>query len=403
MMRTIAMSGGILTVMLACWTLGQAQDTPAPNKLAAPPARLPASVTEAKLTPAQQQMLLNARRGADWLARMHDVKGRFLPGYLPALQRASEGDNLGRQATAAAGLARAARVMREEAYAVRAAQTILTLLEDTVADPDDKSCLLVDLPGDRLARASAAASIVLAACELPNPPADLVEKCEQLTRAMYKLAKTDGSLGDADAVTAGSILWAVSRSHRQTPAAWKPALVSKALAYYHTQWAKNRRLEAVYPMTAACVECYRHTKDRKVAAFALEIQDWLVGLQYANLDGQRFGWFGGFKSWSDGRPLEVEPDARAGALAASLAEAVSLARDLGDVQRHQQYGEALKQAVGFLISLQYTEAGTQHFAVWYRPKVVGGFHHSPMNGDLRIDHAAEAITALMAFVEHVER
>ena len=402
-MRTIAMGSGILTVMLACWTLGQAQDTPAPTKPVAPPARLPAAVTEAKLTPAQQQMMLNARRGADWLARMHDVKGRFLPGYLPALQRASEGDNLNRQATAAAGLARAARVMREEAYAVRAAQTILTLLEDTIPDPDDKTCLLVDLPGDRLTRASAAASIILATCELPNPPADLVEKSEKLTRALYKLARTDGSLGEADVTTAGSILWAVARSHRQTPAAWKPALVSKALAFYRKQWAKNRRLEAVYPLTAACVECYRHTKDRNAAAFALEIQDWLVGLQYTNLDGKRLAWYGGFMTWIDGRPMEQEPDARAGALAASLVEAVSLARELADVQRHQQYSQALEQAVQFLISLQYTEAGTQHFTVWYRPKVVGGFHHSPTNGDLRIDHSAEALAAVMGFAEQVER
>ncbi|MFQ3649561.1 MAG: hypothetical protein SNJ75_04455, partial [Gemmataceae bacterium] len=60
-------------------------------------------------------------------------------------------------------------------------------------------------------------------------------------------------------------------------------------------------------------------------------------------------------------------------------------------------------AVQFLVGLQYTEASTQHFATWYRPKVVGGFHHSPTNGDLRIDHAAEAITAVMASVEHLDQ
>ena len=37
---------------------------------------------------------------ADWLARMHGIKGRFLPGYLPALKQELEGDNLMRQASA---------------------------------------------------------------------------------------------------------------------------------------------------------------------------------------------------------------------------------------------------------------------------------------------------------------
>ncbi|MFQ3652545.1 MAG: hypothetical protein SNJ75_19690, partial [Gemmataceae bacterium] len=171
-MRKIAWGSGMLAVLLACWTLSLAQEVPSsakPSGAAKPPAApapLPAAVAETKFSPAQQHLMLTARRGADWLARMHDAKGRFLPGYLPALQRASEGDNLARQATAAAGLARAARVLREEAYAVRSAQTLLTLLEDTVIDPADKTSRIVDLPGDRLVRAVAGAYLVLAIYEL---------------------------------------------------------------------------------------------------------------------------------------------------------------------------------------------------------------------------------------------
>jgi hypothetical protein len=408
-MGKLALGGGNLGLLLACWTLAQAQELPTTAKpsTAKPPAPMLAAKdsshgAQPKRTPQQQQMLLYARRGADWLARMHDPKGRFLPGYLPALQRASEGDNLPRQALAAAGLAHAARVLGEEAYAVRAAQTLLTLLEDTIVDPADKTCRIVDLPGDRLVRAAAAAHLVQAICELPQPPADLLEKAEQLTRTLAKLIQADGRIAEADVSTAGMILCALARSHRCQPAPWKPALVSKALSYYRSVWEKNRRLEAVYPLTIACVECYRSNKDRQAAAFALKIQDWLLGLQYTKLDGQRLGWFGGFMAWRDGQAVEQEPDARAGALAASLAKGVSLARELADVQRHQQYTQALEQAVQFLLSLQYTEAGTQHFAAWYRPKVVGGFHHSPTNGDLRIDHAAQAIEAILDWVEHME-
>jgi hypothetical protein len=395
-MRAHGIIAGGLAILFLGLAFSEAQDRPAPVVQAA-------VTVEDKLSPAQQQLLLTARRGADWLARMHDPKGRFLPGYLPALQRASEGDNLVRQAAAAAGLARASRSLKEEGYAVRAAQTILTLLEDTVVDPTDKNARLIDTPGDAVTRAVMAAALILAIHELPNPPSDLVEKAEQMCNTLRKLPSTEGKLGEADPTSAGMVLWALAKSHVRTPAAWKPVVVAKSLAYYRSQWEKNRQLQAVRPLTAACVELHLATKDKTAATFAFEIQDWVTGLQYTKLDGRRLGWYGGFMSWQDGRLVESEPDAGTGALAAGLADAMRLTREVGDVQRHQNYAAALEQAVQFLGSLQYTEAGTQHFAVWYRPKVVGGFHQSLSNGDLRIDHTADALAAVMGFAEHLAR
>ena len=59
----------------------------------------------------------------------------------------------------------------------------------------------------------------------------------------------------------------------------------------------------------------------------------------------------------------------------------------------------LERSLQFLATLQYTEAGTQHFAQWYRPRIVGAFHLSPTDGNLRIDHTAPAVTALVGYVE----
>src|SRR5262245_939944 len=136
---------------LAAWSLTQAQDRsqPAQQPSSNPPATtsrekaaaetlVPASVAPArdpsKLTPLQEQMDLNARRGADWLFRMNWPDGRFVPGYSPALKTAMEGDHFLRQAQAAFALARAARYTGEQRYAARATLAVLTLLGQTVAD-----------------------------------------------------------------------------------------------------------------------------------------------------------------------------------------------------------------------------------------------------------------------------
>src|SRR5258708_5920510 len=54
-----------------------------------------------KLPPLQQQMVLSAQRGAEWLHRANGLNGRFLYGYLPALKTPLEGDHYLRQVGAA--------------------------------------------------------------------------------------------------------------------------------------------------------------------------------------------------------------------------------------------------------------------------------------------------------------
>ncbi|MGL4555163.1 MAG: hypothetical protein ACRC33_28690 [Gemmataceae bacterium] len=367
------------------------------------PPPVPAPKPEVKLSPAQVQLQFAARRGADWLSRMHGVKGRFLPGYLPALKQEVEGDDLMRQASAAAGLGRAARYLGEEGYAARAAQAALALFEDTHPDPTDPACRLISMPGDAVSRLAASAALVLAVHDLPAPQSDLLEKAEQLINAMRKEARADGSLGDADPVTAGLAVWAVAKSHKARPAAWKPALAAKSLAFYRAGWEKGRSTEAAHGFAAACAETYLATADKAAAAFAFDIADWACGLQYTTIDRRRLAWYGGFMAWRGGRPMEDAPDVRAGSLAAGLVEACRVAREAGDAARLQRYTGSLGQSLQFLPTLQYTDAGTQHFSVWYRPKVVGGFHASPTDGDLRIDHTADAVTALVGYVEHVAR
>ena len=112
-------------------------------------------------------------------------------------------------------------------------------------------------------------------------------------------------------------------------------------------------------------------------------------------------WYGGFLDWVDGRPAAAEPQIHAALYAEGLAEACRAARQAGDGARYQRYREALERGLQFVTTLQYTDANTQHFADWYRPVLLGGFHASPTDGNLRIDYTQHAVCALVQYLTHV--
>ena len=220
-----------------------------------------------KLTQLQKDMLLSARRGAEWLCRMNTVKGRFIHGLEPSLPEVvPDGDNYLRQAGAAFALARAARYFGEDRYTAGATQTVLTLLDETAVDPKDPRVRCTSLPSPLVNRLGAAGLLVLAINELPDPQADLLEESEQLCNYIRRQARPDGSLAcleaadgkaAADPVEAvnaypGVALYALMRSQKRRPAAWKTELVRKAVGYYRPWWQAHKNMDFVPWQTAAC-------------------------------------------------------------------------------------------------------------------------------------------------------
>jgi uncharacterized protein (UPF0147 family) len=373
----------------------------------------PAARDFSNLGPLQQQMLNSAQRGADWLFRMNGVKGRFLYGYLPALKVEMEGDNYLRQIGAAATLARAARFTGEERYAVRATQAILALLDETIADPNEPRVRHIALPSLVVNRLGAAGLLVLAINELPAPQADLLERSEELCQYIRRQARPDGSLrcddaaehaGAADssesiAAYPGLALYGLVRSQQHRPAAWKLDLLRKAASFYRPWWQAHKSLAFIPPQSAACAEAYLLTHEPVFAQFVVEMNDWLCGFQYDQIDPRRILWYGGFLSCVEGRKVESPPDVGSAASAESLAGACRVACAAGDAERHQRYTEALERSLQFLVTLQYTDANTQHFADWYRPRIAGAFHASHQDGNVRLDYTQRAVSALVQYLE----
>jgi hypothetical protein len=358
-------------------------------------------------------MELSAQRGADWLYRANRPDGRFIPGYVPALQAVLDGDHYLRQGGAALALARAGRFAQNDRHLARARQALLTLLLDTAPDPQDPRMRHTTLPSAVVNRLGAAGLLVLAIHELPDPGDDLLEQSEQFCAFIARQQRADGSLNYADSpgegnpcpedpdgihTYPGQALAGLMRSQRSRPAAWKIDVVRKALAFYRPWWQTHPSAEFVPWQTAAYAEAYSLTKDQAFADCVFDMTDWLCELQYAQLDPHHPAWLGGFMEFRDGKPNRTTPQVTSAYYAEGLAEACRAARQARDLARFQRYDAALRNCLQFVTTLQYTDANTSHFADWYTPILLGGFHATQQDGNLRIDYAQHAVCALVAYL-----
>jgi hypothetical protein len=420
--RILWLSGTILLAAggITAWSLGWGQEQPAAGPS-------PTSITlktdvapggaggVTKLSPLQQQFFLAAKAGKEWLLRINRADGRFLSGLEPSLRIPLKEDNYLHQAAAAFALARSAGFFKENGAAAVARQALLTLLLETAKDPQDPKVRLPVATGCN--RLAAAAWLVLAINELPNPDTDLRQQGEELCHFIQAQQQKDGSLGPAAAgVPAtskigqdrsewhvpGLALYALTRSLRHAQEPWKLEVVRKARDFYQAQWRANKNTEMVPWHTAACADAYLMTREQAFAQCVNEMNDWLCTLQYREVQPQRLHWNGGFKKWEQGEVLAELPDVHAAVFMEGLAQGWRVAKQAGDLQRDETYRLALEQCAHFLLGLQYTEANAQHFEAKYRQDfLLGGFHATHQSGLLRLDFTQEAVCGLVKYLADV--
>lgn len=370
-----------------------------------PPAKGP---DPRKLSPVERHIFASAQRGADFLNRQCKPDGRFQYGLLPALRQPMEGDHFPRQVLAAGTLARAGKYFGDERALAAAQVALLSLLLETTADPKEPSVRFTAAPSQLVHRPATVASFLTAIYELPQPPADLAEKADQFANFLAKQARQDGSLDLAESKEqleesirhyAGPVLLGIARSQAVRPASWKPEFLKRARSHYLTHWRQNKNVPEAAGLTAAFAEAFHRTQDKEYASAVFEMSDWLVTVQYRNLEARRQHWVGGFLPWTQGNAVSLPPDVSSALPAESLAHACRVASALGDVNRLQQYRQSTELALSFLSRLQYTEGNTQHFADWYQKFLQGGFYASFHDGNLRLDYTQQSLAAMVAYLE----
>ncbi|HEV3143118.1 MAG TPA: hypothetical protein VGZ47_04460, partial [Gemmataceae bacterium] len=376
----LATIAGIATIS---WTVGQ---TPPQSKSSAPAASQPpvtphsaapasnvkpAAFTSpehdlARMSPFARQIYLSAQYGADWLRCVQNpVSGRFTYGLNPALNTPIEGEHFLHQAGATLALVRAARYFGEERYGLRAKQAILSLMAETQLDPNDKSIRYTGLPSIAVNRLAAAALLLLAIHELPNPADDLVQLGEELAHFIRRQQRADGSLRYTDGddppndkehevlhTYPGLALYSLMASQKRRPAAWKLDVVRKALPYSQAWWKARPSSAFVLWQSAAFTEAYLQTREPAFAAFVFEMNDWICSQQFVPGNTRQPAWVGGFRNVPE-KPFagwdSLPPNLESAAVAEGLVQACRITRRLPDMQRYERYRAALDASMSFLM------------------------------------------------------
>jgi hypothetical protein len=347
------------------------------------------------------------------MTKQNQPQGRFLFGYNPALREPLMGDHDLKQARGALALAQAAKFSGDEKAATIASQAILTLLASSRIDPADTHCRVPVHSSLTCNRVGFAAILALAIYELPSADAKLIDEAERLCVFLQKQCKPDGSVHYTDGQTdvpaqidpagmneyPGAALHAIMAGNRVKPAAWKTEAAKKGMEYYRAAFRAKPSPLLAATLTPACAELYLQTKLAEAATTAFEMNDWLCGLQIPGNDPRTPQWAGGFRAVSDGRQIEIPPGVETGLILQSLSCACELTRQTPDLERYARYKTAAVDATQFLTGLQYAEVNTRHFETSFRVSMlIGGFHLSPTDGNLRIDATATAVSGLIRFL-----
>jgi hypothetical protein len=360
-----------------------------------------------------QAVVRSVLLAGNWMTRMNQSQGRFMYGYDPALRQALPGDHDLRQARGALGLAQAAKFTGDEKQAAIASQAVLTLLAATRPDPADANCRVPVHASVLCNRVGFAATVALAIYELPAADPKLLAEAEKLCEFLRRQCRPDGSVHytdnptddpakvDPDAMNEypGLALQAVAASSRVKPAAWKTEAVKKGGEHYRAAFRARPHPLLAATVAPALAELYVQTKLPDAAAGVYELNDWLCGMQIPGNDSRVPQWAGAFRGVAAGRVTEVAPGPETGVYVQSLASACVVTRLTPDLDRHAKYKAAVSDAVQFLTGLQYGEANTRHFETTFRANMlIGGFHVSPLDGDLRIDATGTAVSGLVRYL-----
>ena len=359
----------------------------------------------ASMRPFQRQTYFGGKAGMQWLMRFNQPNGRFLYGYVPALATPLLENNYTHQAAATYALARASRVYKDKQATALARQALLTLLLETRVEGSNPGVRRPAFAGNTLA---ASGWLVMAIYALPEPGKDLLDQAEQLCQFIRQHQEKSGAFSllpggkvvgkhshDTDC---GSALVGLALGQKIRPADWKLTSLRNACAFYHADWKKRKRANMIPLQSVAYSQAFLLTKENGFRDCVLEMNDWLCSRQYQQLNNQRLMWYGGFQT----DQANSLPDVHSAKFVESLAHACLIVRETGDLKRYQNYRRHIERGLEFLGNLQYTQANTQQFAERYHSEILGAFHGSHQDGNIRIDYIQEAVCAYMQYLASVD-
>ena len=170
---------------------------------------------------------------------------------------------------------------------------------------------------------------------------------------------------------------------------------TEAFSHCRTRHYRARNPAFVPWHTQACASLFSQTGRREFADFVFEMNDWLLPMQ--QWDGLPLDLRGRFY---DPRRPDFGPShaASTGVYLEGLADALSLARAVGDSTRATAYERAVNRGLRALRQLQFRDQ-RDTFYISRKKRVMGALRTEAYNNAVRIDSAAHALAAALKILQ----
>ena len=337
-----------------------------------------------------------ARGIGQWMMSNLTTEGGLPYKYWPSRGEESPADNAIRRFLATLSLARLAELRRSSELGDAARINLRYNLKRYFQDIGGGRGAIVESKGAKLGAAAIAALAIL---ESPAQ-ADFSSELAMLAAGIDSLWDKDTGFhtfffpperdGDNWNFYSGEALlfWAESK---RRGAGFAPSLerCAEAFSRSRTRHYRSRNPAFVPWHTQACASLFMQTGRREFADFVFETNDWLLPMQ--QWDGLEPDLRGRF--YNPQRPEYGPPHAAStGAYLEGLADALALARALGDSARTSAYERAVKRGLRSLRQLQFRD-GYDTFYVSKKTRVLGALRTEVYDNAIRIDSAAHALAA----------
>lgn len=331
----------------------------------------------------------------EYMIYRQQPSGRFTYQYEPAWDRYVDEENVVRQVGATMSLSAYAKTSGRDG-ATAGADTAIRFHLQGLRDVPGRTDASYVATADQRNKLGVTALLCLSLSEHPTPEV-YADTRRKLANGMLLLQQPTGmfvtgfpparEVGAQDYFP-GEALLALAGHYELEPSSAVQDAFDRAIGFYR-DYFRNRPSPAFVPWQAqAFGKMARLGKRQDYADFVFEITDWLAEKQLTPDNCEWSELWGGIASYQPGR---------AGISTASylegFAEALTVARAMGDAARANRYEKLVRHAARFVMQLQFRS--DEAYFVRSVQDTVGAVRATPSLNLLRIDHCQHALSALM--------
>jgi len=336
---------------------------------------------------------------AQYMAYRQLASGLFTYQYEPGADRYSEEDNLVRQVGATAAMAEHATFSAKSASLAAADAGInyhlqgLTDISDVTTDLGEAAFIAT---ADKRNKLGVTALLTIAMARHPHHERYASTR-EKLVNGMLSLQRPSGMFitafppaekVDAQDYFPGEALLAMAMQYEHEPSSRILEAFDRAMTFYRAFFRESPSPAFVPWQVQAYSLMAGHGKRRDYIDYVFELTDWLAAKQLDPANCQWPEMWGGIASYQKGRA-----GVATAAYLEGFADALALAREVGDVDRAARYETLVKEAARFVMQLQVRPE--EAYFIRSPQDAIGGIRTAPALNLLRIDHCQHALVGLI--------